>query len=81
MPTYAIPGTRGLSWVLLGFLLQWPTLLTIAMFPVLLWMYLRLARQEEAEVMAAFGDNYRRYAAAVPAFVPYLGKVLGFQKS
>ena len=75
------PQYSGFILVLLGFLLQWPTLLTMAMFPVLLWMYLRLARQEEAEVMAAFGDAYRRYAAAVPAFVPYLDKVLGAQKS
>jgi len=75
------PQYSGFVLVLLGFLLQWPTLLTIAMFPVLLWMYVRLARQEEAEVMAAFGDAYRRYAAAVPAFVPHLGKVLGVQKS
>jgi protein-S-isoprenylcysteine O-methyltransferase Ste14 len=75
------PQYSGFILVLLGFLLQWPTLLTMAMLPVLLWMYLRLARQEEAEVIAAFGDTYRRYAAAVPAFVPHLGKVLGFQKS
>jgi protein-S-isoprenylcysteine O-methyltransferase Ste14 len=51
------------------------------MFPVLVWMYLRLARQEEADVMAAFGDAYRCYAATVPAFFPRLGNVLGFQKS
>jgi methanethiol S-methyltransferase len=75
------PQYSGFILVLLGFLLQWPTLLTMGMFPVLLWMYLRLARQEEAEVMTAFGDAYRRYAAAVPAFLPHLSKVLGVQKS
>jgi protein-S-isoprenylcysteine O-methyltransferase Ste14 len=54
------------------------------MFPVLVWMYLPLARQDEADEAderAAIGDAYRRYAAAVPAFVPHLGKVLGFRKS
>jgi len=75
------PQYSGFILVLLGFLLQWPTLLTLGMFPVLVWLYLRLARQEEAEVMVTFGDAYRRYAAAVPAFVPHLGKVLGAQKS
>jgi len=75
------PQYTGFILVLIGFLLQWPTLLTVGMFPVLLWMYLRLARQEEAEVMAAFGDAYRRYAAAVPAFLPHLTKVFGAQKS
>ena len=58
--------------IMFGFLLQWPTLLTLAMFPVLTYMYLRLARREEREVEDEFGDNYRRYAAATPAFFPHL---------
>ena len=58
--------------IMLGFLVQWPTLLTLAMFPVLLWMYLRLARREDHEVEDEFGDSYPRYAAATPAFFPHL---------
>ena len=64
------PQYVGFIVIMLGFLLQWPTLLTLAMFPVLLWMYLRLARHEEREAMAAFGDAYARYAARVPGFIP-----------
>lgn len=64
------PQYLGFILIMLGFLLQWPTLLTLAMFPVLLWMYLRLARQEERAARATFGEAYRRYAAGVPAFVP-----------
>jgi protein-S-isoprenylcysteine O-methyltransferase Ste14 len=60
---------------MLGFLVQWPTLLTLAMFPVLLWMYLRLARREEHEMQDAFGDAYRRYAAVTPAFFPRLRRL------
>lgn len=56
--------------ILLGFLFQWPTLLTLPMFPVLVYMYVRLARSEEREAIDAFGDAYRDYAAAVPAFIP-----------
>lgn len=56
--------------IMLGFLLQWPTLLTLAMFPVLVLMYGRLARTEEAEMLAQFGDEYRRYASRTPAFLP-----------
>jgi protein-S-isoprenylcysteine O-methyltransferase Ste14 len=56
--------------IMFGFLLQWPTLLTLAMFPVLLFMYLRLARIEERESLAEFGDVYRRYMTQVPAFIP-----------
>jgi protein-S-isoprenylcysteine O-methyltransferase Ste14 len=56
--------------ILLGFLVQWPTLLTLAMFPVLVYMYARLARREERAVEAEFGEAYRRYAARTPAFFP-----------
>jgi len=56
--------------IMFGFLLQWPTLLTLLMFPLLTWMYGRLARQEEREALAEFGDEYARYAAATPRFVP-----------
>ena len=56
--------------IMFGFLLQWPTLLTLAMFPLLVWMYVRLARSEEHEAVVEFGDAYLRYAAATPAFIP-----------
>ena len=52
--------------------LQWPTLLTLVMFPILVWMYILLARREEREVRAEFGEAYARYAAATPAFFPRL---------
>jgi protein-S-isoprenylcysteine O-methyltransferase Ste14 len=58
---------------MLGFLVQWPTLLTLAMFPILLIMYVRLAHQEEREVRAEFGEAYDRYAARTPAFLPRFG--------
>jgi protein-S-isoprenylcysteine O-methyltransferase Ste14 len=45
-----------------GFVLQWPTILTLAVFPVLVWMYVRLAREEERDAMLEFGGTYTRYA-------------------
>ena len=68
------PQYAGFVLVLTGFLFQWPTLLTLAMYPVLIWMYLRLARAEERETRAAFGPRFDAYAARVPAFVPILSK-------
>lgn len=59
--------------IMLGFLLQWPTILTLAMFPALVWMYIRLARKEEREVAAEFGEEYAAYAARTPAFIPRTG--------
>lgn len=67
------PQYVGFVLVMFGFLLQWPTLLTLAMFPILVGMYAYLARQEEREVLRQFGDEYRRYMARVPAFIPRFG--------
>ena len=71
------PQYVGFILVMLGFLMQWPTLLTLAMFPVLVVMYVRLARGEEREALAAFGERYRRYAADVPGFIPRLSRLIG----
>jgi protein-S-isoprenylcysteine O-methyltransferase Ste14 len=57
---------------MIGFFLQWPTLITALMLPILLVMYWRLAKREEREVNAEFGEAYRRYARLIPAFVPRL---------
>lgn len=56
--------------IMFGFLLQWPTLVTLVMFPILVFMYVRLARGEEHEIEAEFGEEYARYAAKTPAFFP-----------
>ncbi len=64
------PQYNGFVAIMAGFLLQWPTLLTLAMFPVMVVMYVRLAINEERDSEAAFGDAWRRYAAATPRFIP-----------
>ncbi len=56
--------------IMLGFLVQWPTLLTLAMFPVLVWMYVRLARTEEREIATEFGEDWQRWAARTPGWIP-----------
>lgn len=70
------PQYVGFIIVMLGFLVQWPTLLTLSMFPVLVWMYTRLARSEEVEVRQTFGEAYTAYANQIPAFIPRLGEVV-----
>lgn len=64
------PQYAGFVMIMLGFLLQWPTLLTLAMFPVLIAMYARLARAEENDSEQSFGQAWRDYAAHTPAFIP-----------
>lgn len=71
------PQYVGFILVMFGFLLQWPTLLTLAMFPVLTFMYVRLAGQEERDARRQFGEAYDRYAALVPAFVPRWSRITG----
>jgi protein-S-isoprenylcysteine O-methyltransferase Ste14 len=70
------PQYVGFILIMLGFLFQWPTLITLVMFPILVTMYVNLARREEREVLEEFGEEYRRYAAATPAFVPKLASVV-----
>jgi methanethiol S-methyltransferase len=56
--------------VMIGFLVQWPTIITAIMFPILVLMYVRLARSEEREAEARFGEAWRAYAARTGGFLP-----------
>ena len=58
--------------ILFGFLLQWPTLLTLLMFPFLVVMYSRLAVNEEKDMRQQFGAEFDAYAARTPRFLPSL---------
>lgn len=60
--------------IMFGFLVQWPTLVTLAMFPVLCVTYVRLAHREEREVAAEFGESWARYAALTPRWFPRWGR-------
>ena len=60
--------------IMFGFLLQWPTVLTLAMFPVFVVMYVRLALAEERESAGTFGNQWEGYARRTPRFVPRLGR-------
>lgn len=66
------PQYVGFIAIMFGFLLQWPTILTLVMFPVLVWMYVKLAYAEERQALKEFGARYEDYRARVPAFVPRL---------
>lgn len=67
------PQYAGLFLITVGMLVQWPTIVTAATWPVLIVVYSRLARREEREAEAHFGDAYRAYRAQVPMFVPRFG--------
>jgi len=67
------PQYAGFILIMTGFLFQWPTLVTLAMFPILVFMYIHLARREERDARTQFGEAYNRYAANTPAFLPKFG--------
>src|SRR6266496_6089486 len=69
------PQYVGFVLIMFGFLLQWPTLVTLTMFPILVYMYVRLARREEQDALAEFGNEYRGYMARTPAFIPRLHEI------
>lgn len=58
-----------------GFLLQWPTIITIIMFPILILMYYRLSPFEEKESEKMFGEIWYYYTQRVPAFIPNFNNV------
>ncbi|MDE3076928.1 MAG: isoprenylcysteine carboxylmethyltransferase family protein [Chloroflexota bacterium] len=66
------PQYDGFILIMLGFLFQWPTLLTVVMFPILVTMYVRLAHREEREALQQFGEGFARYMAATPGFIPHV---------
>lgn len=66
------PQYIGFILIMLGFLFQWPTILTAIMFPILVFMYTRLAKREEKDALAEFGDTYAAYQKNTPAFFPRL---------
>jgi len=64
------PQYSGFALMIIGFLVQWPTIITLIMAPVLLIMYSRLAKKEEKKMVELFGDRYLDYREQVPAFIP-----------
>jgi protein-S-isoprenylcysteine O-methyltransferase Ste14 len=68
------PQYSGLFIVMIGMLIQWPTIITALMFPVLVFAYYRLSKREEEEMIRIFGNEYRRYMDRTPMSIPRLGK-------
>jgi len=64
------PQYSGLFLVMIGMLIQWPTMITALMFPVLVFVYYRLSKREESDMIKMFGDEYKRYMERMPMFIP-----------
>lgn len=75
------PQYVGFIAIMFGFLLQWPTLVTLIMFPILLFMYAKLSVSEEKEMEKEFGSKYLEYKRKTPAFVPRINNYGNIQST
>lgn len=66
------PQYLGFLMLTLGMNIQYTTIPTLLMWPLLIILYYRLARQEEQEVSEKFGKEYAEYKAETPMFFPRL---------
>jgi protein-S-isoprenylcysteine O-methyltransferase Ste14 len=64
------PQYTGILVITFGFMIQWPTLATLILWPFVIWMYVRLARREERDVLQQYPEQYRAYMARTPMFFP-----------
>lgn len=55
-------------------IIHWPTIFSIALFPIIMLVYVLLARSEERSMLNQFGEEYRAYQLRVPGFVPRWGQ-------
>lgn len=65
------PQYTGIFLAIFGQLVHWPTIVTLALSPVIVIVYARLARREEARMIERFGEAYRTYQRQTPMFIPH----------
>lgn len=66
------PQYLGLYLIITGFIIQWPTIITVAMFPVLIYMYYRLALNEEKGLEKEFGKEFLEYKNKTKMLIPFI---------
>ena len=65
------PQYTGLFLIVFGEgIVHWPTIVSVAAFPIIVFAYTMLARKEERQMLEKFGDEYREYQRGVPMFIP-----------
>ncbi len=69
------PQYTGLFLALFGEgVVHWPTIFSVALFPIIVLAYYLLARREERKVEEEFGEEYSEYRKRVPMFIPRWGQ-------
>lgn len=70
------PQYAGFILIIIGFLLQWPTLITLIMAPFLIFRYIRLASREETSMLKTFGRGYTEYKKSTPGWWPSIKRMI-----
>ena len=52
---------------------HWPTVFSVTLVPIIVFVYTRLAYREERDMIAKFGERYEEYRRRVPMFFPGRG--------
>ena len=68
------PQYLGFLLVTLGMNIQWLTIIMLALWPVLIVLYVRLSKTEEKDAEEKYGEEFLKYKRAVPGFLPRLKK-------
>lgn len=66
------PQYTGIILAIFGQVIHWPTVITLLLFPLIVWAYVRLAKREELALTERFGEEYQTYRQRVPMLFPRL---------
>ena len=66
------PQYTGLLLLSFGMMAEWATLPLLILYPVMVVMYVRLAKREEKDMLAEFGNEYREYMKSTKMFIPFI---------
>ncbi|MBU0561288.1 MAG: isoprenylcysteine carboxylmethyltransferase family protein [Bacteroidetes bacterium] len=66
------PQYTGILLFTFGWLVHWPSIVTLALWPILIVMYTWLAKQEEKQALVEFGEDYIKYAKRTKRFIPFV---------
>jgi protein-S-isoprenylcysteine O-methyltransferase Ste14 len=69
------PQYLGLILLTAGIDFLWPTFSTLAMWPILVFLYYRLAKEEDGVLEVRFGQEYKEYTKKVPGFIPSWSRI------
>lgn len=66
------PQYTGLLLLSFGMMIEWVTLPLLILYPVMIRVYVRLAKKEEKDMLVEFGNEYREYMKETKMFVPFI---------